>query len=139
MIMRTNAVAIIALAATFLMGCQTVQTPHSDGLPVAMWIPMELADQQGHVFQAQARGLVAGVLSDSGLHPTMVNGGVFIPDDEEAQAREILLTDPRLVGTGVVVLLAIPAGTGRKTSDGFDVPIVGPRSAVRPPATAPSN
>ena len=81
---------------------------------------------------------VACVLADAGLHPSVHDSGVSVPEGEERRAREVLLTDKRLDGTGVIVLLAVPAGSGRKTAAGFEVPEVAPDEPMRVPTASES-
>lgn len=66
------------------------------------------------------------------VHTLEPNG---VPVAMWVSARDTLLTDKRLVGSGVEVLLIIPAGTGRRTSRGFEVPILAPSEPVRLPTT----
>jgi hypothetical protein len=48
------------------------------------------------------------------------------------------LTDNRLVGTDIVVLLFVPAGSARKTAAGFEITSTGPASTESPPAPIPN-
>ncbi|HMO86822.1 MAG TPA: hypothetical protein PKC18_18075, partial [Lacipirellulaceae bacterium] len=86
-------------------GCQSVHTERADGVPVAMWPSFLIASQHGKPERPQVRDTVARVLSDTGLHATVDDSGVSVPEGEERRAREVLLTDKRLDGTGAIVLL----------------------------------
>ena len=135
--MRHSALAI-ALIACCLVGCKTVHTGRADGVPVAMWPSFLIASQDGKTERAGVRETVARVLADAGLHPSVDDSGVSVPEGEERRAREVLLTDKRLDGTGAIVLLAVPAGSGRKTTAGFEVPEVAPDEPMRAPTTSES-
>jgi hypothetical protein len=129
---------IISLIVCCMTGCQSVHTERADGVPVAMWPSFLIASQHGKPERPQVRETVARVLSDAGLHATVDDIGVSVPEGEERKAREVLLTDKRLDGTGAIVLLAIPAGSGRKTAAGFEVPEVAPNEPMRMPTTSES-
>jgi len=122
--MERRTVLIIGIVVMSLLGCQieTVHRTSENAIPIAMWITMD--ESEG--VEPRAYHMVRSALVDAGLHPVMDEAGVAVPDGEAERAREVLLTDERLAGSDVVVLLAVPAGTGRKTSTGFEVPAVGP-------------
>jgi hypothetical protein len=129
----------LVIAAIALCGCQTVHTADDEGVPVAIWASTVLLPLQGDPAPAETHEKVSRVLLDHGLHPTLDANGISVPEAEETGAREALLTDRRLAGSGVEVVLIIPAGTGRKMSSGFAVPVVAPREPVRlPPTTGPT-
>lgn len=132
--MRHSALAI-SLIICCITGCQSVHTERPDGVPVAMCPSFVIASQHGKPERPEVREKVARVLSDAGLHATVDDSGVSVPEGEERKAREVLLTDKRLDGTGAIVLLAIPAGSGRKTAAGFEVPEVAPNEPIRMPTT----
>jgi len=96
---------------------------------------MLVASQHGQTEAPHARETVILVLRDAGLHATVDDEGVLVPEGEERRAREVLLTDERLAGSNVIVLLFIPAGSGRKTEAGFVVPEVAPDEPMRYPET----
>jgi hypothetical protein len=129
----------VALAVLLLAGCQTVHTTRDDGIPVAMWSSLlrtertDRADRPGRAEGPDVRERVARVLKDAGIHATLDESGVRVPVGEDRRAREVLLTDKRLAGTDVIVFLAIPAGSGRRTEVGFEVPAVAPDEPVRMP------
>jgi len=102
-----------------LTGCGTVHTGQADGLTVALWPAIPRGS-------SQARDTIVLVLRDAGLHPSLDDQGVFVPESEVRRALEVLLTDKRLDGTGAIVFLPVPAGSGRKTATGFEVPDVEP-------------
>ena len=135
--MRQKAASIFAIAMLTLAGCQTVHATHEGAVPVAIWSSLILIDQQGRPAKPEARDIVSQALTEAGLHPVCDDGGVSVPDSEETRAREVLLTDKRLVDTEAIVLLAIPAGTGRRTAAGFVVPAVAPRETMRLGTTTP--
>jgi hypothetical protein len=129
---------MLAVLTGCLAGCQSVHTERADGVPVAMWPSFLIASQHGKPERPQVRETVARVLRDAGLHPSVDDSGVSVPEKEERRAREVLLTDKRLDGTGAFVLLAVPAGSGRKTAAGFEVPAVAPDEPMRMPTTSES-
>jgi hypothetical protein len=133
---RHTAHAIIVLVA--LTGCKSVHTTRAGGVPVAVWKSLVVADEQGHAVRPDARETVSKVLREHGLHPMFDEDGVSVPDDEEGRAREVLLTDHRLKDSDVIVLLAIPAGTGTRTANGFEVPAVAPASRRHDPTSGSS-
>ena len=128
----------IVTAGFTLAGCQMVHTSQPDGVPVAIWVSTTLIDLKGQPPPAEVHETVTRVLRDRGLHPAVDDAGLCVPAAEETRAREALLTDRRLAGSGVEVLLIIPAGTGRRTPTGFDVPAVAPKEPVRIPTTIPT-
>ncbi len=127
----------LALATTLvilpLAGCQSVHTPREDGLPVAFWPSMMLVDRQGEVEGPRLRETVARVLKEAGLHATVDERGVSVPEVEERRAHEVLLTDGRLAGSDVIVLLALPAGSARRTEAGFELSTLAPDEPIRIP------
>lgn len=135
--MRTSSVTILSFAL-IIVGCKTVHTSSGDGVPVAVWSSLVMADQDGNVHGPQQHEIVSRVLRDHGLHPTIDDAGVSVPEGEERRAREVLLTDKRLAGSEVLVFLAIPAGSGRKTAAGFEIPEVAPEEPIGPSTTSPS-
>jgi hypothetical protein len=126
--------AIFGLALATVSGCQTVHTSREGAVPVAMWTAPGLIAPEGQRVDPEARDIVARILRDSGLHPVVDNGGVSVPEVEETAAREALLTDARLKKTDVVVILGIPAGTGRRTANGFEVPAIVPAAPMQMPS-----
>lgn len=126
---RLLAIALVAIIAT---GCEYVRTTEDGDLPVAVWmsVPIEpAAPSAAHgAAREQTRDLVARILRDAGLHPTLDKDGVRVPSAEGQRARVILLADKRLIGSDVVVLLPARAGTCTRSSDG----IVVPEGAVTP-------
>lgn len=130
--MRSTALALVLVAGS-IAGCQTVRTERADGLPVAIWIDSSWTSASGEPTSPQVRALVARALADAGLHATVDDRGVLVPASEERRAREVLLVDKRLAGSGAVVLIAVPAGTGRKTASGFEMPEVAPDAPLRAP------
>jgi hypothetical protein len=118
---------IILLALLLpVTGCKTVHTARPGGVPVAMWMSLVVVKEQGRPVRPDAHEAVSNVLREHGLHATLDDNGVSVPEDEETRAREVLLTDKRLVDSDVIVVLAIPAGTGNKTAAGFEVPAIAP-------------
>jgi hypothetical protein len=98
-----------------------------------MWSSLEIVNEHGKPVRPPVRETVARVLADAGLHASLDDSGVRVPEGEERLAREVLLTDDRLVGSGAIVILAVPAGTGRKTAAAFEVPEVAPDEPMRIP------
>lgn len=103
-----------------------------------MWPSTLIASRHGQPEPPQVRETVARVLKEAGLHATVDEDGVSVPEGEEGRAREVLLTDKRLSGSSVIVFLAIPAGSGRRTEAGFEVPKVAPDEPIRFPSTTES-
>jgi hypothetical protein len=134
MVVRYSAL-FIAFAICCITGCQSVHTEHPEGVPVAMWPSFVIASEHGKPERPKVRDTVARALGDAGLHATVDDSGVFVTEAEERQAREVLLTDKRLEGTGAIVILAISAGSGRKTATGFEVPEIAPKEPMRLPTT----
>lgn len=135
--MRLVSLAVLYTVCS-ITGCQTVHTERTDGVPVAMWSSFNIASPQGKSQRPEVRDTVARVLGESGLHPNVDDSGVWVPEKEERRAREVLLTDKRLEGTGVIVLLAVRAGTGRKSAAGFEIAEVAPPELSRTPVTRQS-
>ena len=125
----------MTVLASCLVGCQTVHTEQDDGVPVALWRSLVVAQPDGKAEGPEERDMVSRVLTDAGLHATVDQGGISIPKQEERRAREVLLTDKRLANGSLIVFLAIPAGTGRKTARGFEIPEVAPDQPMRMPGT----
>jgi hypothetical protein len=117
-------VTVLLAAAT---GCQTVHA-EEDRMPVAFWTStmIERPQERAEPRAPDTRDKVAAVLRDKGLHATVDHRGIFVPQDEHARAREVLLMDKRLVNSDVFVLLAVPAGTGRAVEGGFQIPTLSP-------------
>jgi hypothetical protein len=137
--MRTSTIAIVALALAATCGCQSVHSPRADGVPVAIWSSIIFTNQEGREQGGpQVQEKVLRVLRDHGLDATVDRGGVSVSENEERRAREVLLTDKRLAGSDLIVLLAIPAGSGRQTAAGFEVPELVPRDREKAPSTTPS-
>jgi hypothetical protein len=137
--MRTSAITAVALALVATCGCQSVHSSRADGVPVAMWSSIIFTDQEGREQGGpQIQEKVLRVLRDRGLDATVDRGGVSVPENEERRAREVLLTDKRLAGSDLIVLLAVPAGSGRQTAAGFEIPELVPRDRDKAPSTAPS-
>ena len=134
---RLLVLVLVAPVVHVLIGCQSVHTSRADGVPVAFWSSALLAARDGEVEPPEVREMVARVLKEAGLHATVDEGGVSVPEGEERRAREVLLTDKRLSGSNVIVLLAVPAGSGRKSEMGFEVPGTAPDEPMRMPAARP--
>ena len=124
---------LFALGLVFCaaVGCQTVHTSREGALPVAMWPSLAMMTREGTPRRSQNQEAVYFVLKEAGLHPLLNEGGVWVPDDEELRAREVLLTDKRLADSGVFVFLAVPAGSGTKTEIGFLLPSVAPHETMQ--------
>ena len=120
-----------ACAALSVAGCQSLHTADGGGEPVAVWSSLQPADGPDRPSRPGDREAVARALAGAGLHATVHDGGVAVPAGEERLAREVLLTDRSLAGTGVSVLLLVPAGSARRTAAGFEVPEVAPVGASR--------
>lgn len=154
--MKTVRLCVTVCAVAILAGCQTVHTPRDRGVPVAAWpkVSTVAAERRGAgellaaVLVPEPRGrppattapatpavdkLVYDVLRDAALHPTIDHRGVCVPEAEETRAREVLLTSKRLIGSDVVVVLMVPAGTGRAAADGFEVMTLAPSVPVNAP------
>ena len=118
----------ILLALTVLLGlasCKTVHTDQKDGVPIALWFGDAVAPADADS-TSRSMDVVVKVLRKHGLHPSGDEHGVSVPDNEERRARDVLLTDGQLAESGVFVVLLVPAGSGRRTAEGFEVPAVGP-------------
>jgi hypothetical protein len=117
--MRHSALVTL-LAACAIAGCQTVHTERDGDIPIAVWDTAPVKEE--HPEPSQLALTVARVLKDAGLHADVDGGGVAVPADVARRAREALLTDQRLSGSRVFILLTLRAGTGRKTDTGFELP-----------------
>jgi hypothetical protein len=124
--MRQSALVTL-LAACALVGCETVHTERDGDVPIAVWDVAPVKAE--HAEPSQLSQTVARVLKDAGLHASVDGGGVAVPAAEVRRARETLLTDHRLSGSDVFILLTLRAGTGRKTDTGFEFP----RAALEDP------
>jgi hypothetical protein len=126
---------LLALLSLFAhAGCATLHASGETGLPVAVWSGVTLIERDGQAPSPSVSEIVAKVLRERGLHPAQEQASVSVPQDEEARAREVLLTDKRLAGQDIVVFLGVPAGTGRKTARGFEVPSIDAVERLGPPA-----
>lgn len=112
---------VIHLLAT--VGCQSVHTSGDQCVPIAMWTLLESGDDGTAASTPHTRDRVASILRESGLHAIVDESGIQIQADEVQHAREVLLLDPRLADSGVVVLIAVPAGSGRRTGTGLEIPV----------------
>lgn len=123
---------LIVIAVVFLvLGCQSVHTTTGTSIPIAMWIDLPLADSAGNQVGSSERDLLIRVLQEASLHPTVNPQGISVRQGEEQRAREVLLTDHRLVHTKISVILAIPAGTARRTTSGFEIQVP-PNTTTQP-------
>jgi hypothetical protein len=77
------------------------------------------------------------VLKEAGLHATVDGSGVTVNPAEQNRAREVMLTDKRLAGTDILVMLFVPAASARKTDLGFE--IASPTPTQTSPATSIPN
>lgn len=119
--MRIRLLAI-TLTATLAMSCESVRTAEGNDTAIAMWAAWPAAHATTAVAREETRDIVARVLHDAGLHPTLDSNGVRVPDAEAQRARVALLTDKRLIGCEVLVLLPVRAGTCTKSGAELIVP-----------------
>jgi hypothetical protein len=121
--MNRYTTALLMSLPLALASCQTVHVSSTRGsaVPVAIWSSLISVDEQDRPVRPQPRELVSKALNEAGVHATVDQGGVSVSEGEEARAREVLLTDKRLVGSGITVLLGIPAGTAQKTPMGVEL------------------
>ena len=118
---RIPYIASFVIFLLFSVGCRTVHSERSGEMPVAYWIGVVATDKEGHPAKSVEDEMVLEVLRKSGLHPVLDDQGVNVPENERARAQEVLLTNKRLIGSDVLVLLAVPAGTGKRTKAGIEV------------------
>ena len=114
--------ALTLIAALFVLsvaGCRTLHTDRrEDTLPVAMWAGFGTVDRDGRKVMGADERLLVEALEKVGITATADESGLHVAPADEDRAREALLTDRRLADSGVLVLVAVPAGTGRRTGDG---------------------
>lgn len=111
------------LAAMLACGCESVHTSAGNSTPIAMWSAWQgLSSHASAEPTQEERELVFAVLREAGLHPMLDEYGVCVPSPEDQQARQLLATDRRLVGSRVLVLLLVPAGSCTSSPVGVLVP-----------------
>lgn len=112
----------LALTAMLATSCESVRPADGNDMPVATWAAWSAAPAATAVAREETRDIVARVLRDAGLHPTLDSNGVRVPNTEAQRARNVLLTDKRLIGCEVLVLLPVRAGTCTQSKAGLIVP-----------------
>ncbi|MFT3787732.1 MAG: hypothetical protein QM770_16440 [Tepidisphaeraceae bacterium] len=114
-------------------GCRTLHTieARENSVPVAMWAGLAAVDKDGRKVTPAPDELIVDALKRVGIAATVDKSGLHVASTDEDRAREALLTDRRLTDSGVLVMVLVPAGTGRRTATGVEF-------TVEPPTTAPS-
>jgi hypothetical protein len=131
---------IVTLSVSAIVGCRTLHTDNrEDTAPVAIWFELAGRSEDGRIVTPPPEELVVEALKRAGIAATVDERGLHLAPRDEERAREALLTDPRLADSGVLVLVPVPAGTGRKTSNGIEFTFESPTTApFESPTTAPS-
>ena len=130
---------MLVLACFSLAGCQSVCVTRPDAVPLAMWGGPLIRDANGVLQQPKEDDCVLQVLRAHRLHPMASDSGFVLPDSEEMEAREVLLTDHWLAGSNVLIYLMVPAGTGRETPHDFKIPALMPPEPLHvAPMTEPA-
>jgi hypothetical protein len=96
-----------------------------------VWVGGVITDQQGRPVAPPTGDRVRDALARAGIKATVDAEGVSVAWADAARAEQVLITDPTLAGSGVNVILGVPAGTGRLSNGGITVPL------APPPATQP--
>jgi hypothetical protein len=123
---------IVTLSVLGVAGCRTLHTDkREDTVPVAMWFGLAAVDKEGRRVTPPPDELIVDALKRVGIAATVDESGLHVAPADEDRAREALLTDRRLTDSGVLVMVAVPAGTGRKTANGIEF-------TTQSPTTAPS-
>ena len=124
--------SIAMLIVVGITGCRTLHTDQrEDSIPVAMWFGLATVDKDGRNVTPPRDELVIAALKTAGIPATVDESGLHVAPADEERAREALLMDRRLADSGVIVMVAVPAGTGRKTANGIEF-------TAQSPTTAPS-
>ncbi len=114
--------SIATLLALGVEGCHTLHTDkREDTVPVAMWFGWAAVDKDGRNVTPDPEELVVEALKKVGITATVDESGLHVAPPDEERAREALLTDRCLADSGVLVMVAVPAGTGRKTANGIEL------------------
>ena len=92
-------------------------------MPVAAWVGGVITDEQGRPMEPPTAARVRDALARAGIAATVDAGGVSVASGDAPRAEQVLVTDATLAGSGVNVLLAVPAGTGRLVNGGIMVPL----------------
>jgi hypothetical protein len=100
-------------------------------MPVAVWIGGVIIDQQGRPVAPPTGDRVRDALARAGINATVDAEGVSVAPADAAKAEQVLITDRTLAGSGVNVILGVPAGSGRLSDGGVTVPLA-PQPASRP-------
>lgn len=115
--LTTSSAALLFIIA----GCKTLHT--DDGsqhqAPVAMWSDFVVVDKDGQKQPASPELIVAS-LKKAGIAATVDDRGLHIAPADEQRATMALLTDPRLKGSGILLLVPVEAGTGRRTPNAIE-------------------
>jgi len=112
---------IAALLVLGLGGCQTLHTDtREDSMPVAMWFNFATLDKDGRTVTPPPGEQVADALMRAGIAATVDESGLHVEPADEERAREVLLTDRHLVNSGILVMIMVPAGSGRRTANGIE-------------------
>jgi hypothetical protein len=133
-----TALLCVVVSISSLACFQTVHSSREDAMPIAMFpqfADLAVIDSHGRLQEDPANARVLSILRSSGLHPVVNQNGMSVRPDEEVRAREILFTNKRLIDSGVVVILGIPAGSGRRTARGYELPEISPRELLKMPST----
>lgn len=117
MVLTRSIILLFILLAT---GCQTSPKYETQAI-VGFWCPIGAAqfmDDDG----SENHPLIAEVFAEHEIPVEFQYKGIAVPWYKAGHAREVLMTDPRLSGRDIIVLLSVPAGTATRTTDGFIIP-----------------
>ncbi|MDB5294437.1 MAG: hypothetical protein JWO31_420 [Phycisphaerales bacterium] len=150
--MKRRAASLACAVALAVAGCKTVH-PEGDpdgtqDVPLALWPAVgQVVDAKGRPARPSPGPRLRDALARTGIRAAVDAGGVSVPRADVDRAWEVLVTDPSLADTGAVVVIAAPAGTGRRVDGGILVPLRRPSytwlpvtrpAATRPAATRPA-
>lgn len=136
--MSTSLRALACLCSLFLLSaCESLHSQNEHAVPVAVWASSSLFNTHPSSQPPAVRERIARVLKDAGLRATVDDTGVTVDQADENRAREVLLTDPRLTNTDIIVVLFVHAGSARKTAAGFEITTSTRPASTQSPSTAP--
>jgi hypothetical protein len=117
---------LLLMSIIVVGGCSSVHSGGDQPLTIGFWVG---ADQAKHQ-------LVHDVLRDHGVPATLDQAGVHVEDQDSTKARNVLLHDERLRGSGLMLMVIAFAGTGHATAEGYEVAILAPEDSSDGPSTA---
>lgn len=110
---------LIVLAT--IAGCQSSPEVDNTHEIVGYWSPIgasQFVENDG----SYNHPIVAEVLAEHNISVKFQYKGIAVPWFKADEAREVLMTDKRLLGRAVTVMFSVPAGTAEKRQGGFTIP-----------------